>query len=386
MTESYKLPVKSIFGFAAFCCLVSTLAPASLRAQPPCDCETYSRLIKKEYEVYPTVSVSIANKYGPVSVEGWAKNRIRVEALTEVQAENETAAAQFFERIQTEMNLQQRLVSIQTAITPLQQTWWPFPGLQMTDYSVAIRVFLPQPAAISVLNKHGRVSIKNMDGSVSAEVHSGDVFGTNLKGEVTLNQKDGALSLEQITRLNADLVNVEGSLISGGWIRVRSRSTTLKFRNVDRLESETRYDSYFVDRSGVFTNEGRFDEIALDRVREVKIRTVLSRLYLDKIRDKAEVEADSSQVRITDLPAQFRQVQLEGRFTDFRIVLPSSTSYRLRAEARHAGIRYPRTLQVTEETEASGRHIVQGYFGQRHPGVGLLEASINYGGLTIESD
>ncbi|MEQ8703031.1 MAG: hypothetical protein RIC19_03880 [Phaeodactylibacter sp.] len=357
-----------------------------MQGQASCDCETFSRLIKKDYEVYPTVLVNISNKYGSVSVEGWAENRIRIEALTEVQAENEEAAGRVFDRIQTEINIQQRLVNIQTEIAPAQSTWWPFPGAETTDYSVSIRVFLPQPASLSLLNKRGRVALRNVTGNISAEVISGDVFGSELKGEVTLNQKDGAINLEQITRLNADLVNVEGSLTTAKWIKVRSRSSVLKFRNIDRLESETRYDNYFVDGGGTFTNEGRFDEISLDQVREVKVHTALSRLYLNEIGYKAEIEADSSRVRVTDLPRQFRHLDLKGRFTDFRLVLNPLVNCRLSAVAQHAGIRYPRALQLTEETESSDRHTVNGYFGQRHSSAGLVEAFINYGGLTIEAD
>lgn len=386
MIESYKLPARGSLCGAFVFVLLLTLAASSLKAQSSCDCETYSRLIKKEYEVYPTVLVNISNKYGPVRIEGWAQNRIRIEALTEVQAESEQAAAQVFDRIKTEMNIQQRLVNIQTEIEPANTSWWPFPGMQTADYSIGIRVYLPRPAAISLLNKHGKVALRNIMGNISAEVISGDVLGSDLKGEITLNQKDGAINLEQITRLNADLVNVEGSLTSAEWIKIRSRSTALRFRNITKLESETRYDNYFVDGGGSFSNEGRFDEISLDQVREVKIRSSLSRLYLDKIRSSVEVEADSSRVRITDIPATCRKVKLEGRFTDFRVVLQPSVSCRLQAIAHHAGIRYPRRLQVTEEIETSDRHTVKGYFGQRHSAAGLVEASINYGGLTIEED
>ncbi|WP_421946943.1 hypothetical protein [Phaeodactylibacter xiamenensis] len=390
MTGFFKLPAteqRSRATCSAALVLLASLFTGLLYGQSPCDCETFSRLIKKEYQVYPTVLVNISNKYGPVSVEGWAHNRIRVEALTEVEAEHEAAAAQVFDRIETEVNIQQRLVNIQTNIAPAEQAWWPFPSLQTADYSVSIRVFLPQPAAISLLNKHGAVTVKNITGNVSAEVLSGDVFGANLEGEVTLNQKDGTLNLEQITRLNADLVNVEGSLTSGDWVKIRSRSAILKFRNIGRLESETRYDNYYVDGGGIFTNQGRYDEISLDRVREVEVSTSLSRLYVNRLRHTATIEADSSRVRITDLPDQFRTVKLEGRFTDFRLVLDPLINCQLRATARHAGIRYPYTLHLIEEIETSDRHTVSGYFGQqRQSNIGRVEASLDYGGLTIEAD
>ncbi len=390
MTGFFKLPAteqRSRATCSAALVLLASLFTGLLYGQSPCDCETFSRLIKKEYQVYPTVLVNISNKYGPVSVEGWAHNRIRVEALTEVEAEHEAAAAQVFDRIETEVNIQQRLVNIQTNIAPAEQAWWPFPSLQTADYSVSIRVFLPQPAAISLLNKHGAVTVKNITGNVSAEVLSGDVFGANLEGEVTLNQKDGTLNLEQITRLNADLVNVEGSLTFGDWVKIRSRSAILKFRNIGRLESETRYDNYYVDGGGIFTNQGRYDEISLDRVREVEVSTSLSRLYVNRLRHTATIEADSSRVRITDLPDQFRTVKLEGRFTDFRLVLDPLINCQLRATARHAGIRYPYTLHLIEEIETSDRHTVSGYFGQqRQSNIGRVEASLDYGGLTIEAD
>ena len=389
MTGFFKLPAteqRSRATCSAALVLLASLFTGLLYGQSPCDCETFSRLIKKEYQVYPTVLVNISNKYGPVSVEGWAHNRIRVEALTEVEAEHEAAAAQVFDRIETEVNIQQRLVNIQTNIAPAEQAWWPFPSLQTADYSVSIRVFLPQPAAISLLNKHGAVTVKNITGNVSAEVLSGDVFGANLEGEVTLNQKDGTLNLEQITRLNADLVNVEGSLTFGDWVKIRSRSAILKFRNIGRLESETRYDNYYVDGGGI-TNQGRYDEISLDRVREVEVSTSLSRLYVNRLRHTATIEADSSRVRITDLPDQFRTVKLEGRFTDFRLVLDPLINCQLRATARHAGIRYPYTLHLIEEIETSDRHTVSGYFGQqRQSNIGRVEASLDYGGLTIEAD
>ena len=387
MTALFKQLYKSgITNRGFFLIVVLMLSVSPLFSQSSCDCETYSRAVKKDYEVFPTVLVNISNKYGPVSVEGWDQNRIRIETLTEVQAASEEAATEVFSRISTDVSIQKRLVNIQTAIEPANPTWWPFPETQTEDYSVAIRVLLPKAAALSLLNKHGDVSLRNIMGNVSAEVISGDVFGSKIKGEVTLNHKDGTINLEKITRLNADLANVEGSLTSADWIKVRSRSTTLKFRNILKLESETRYDNYYIDGGGSFSNQGRFDEIALDQVKEVKIRSSLSRLYLDEIRYKIDLEADSSRVRITDMPPKFEQISLEGRFTDFRVVLEPTVSCQVRAEGRHAGIRYPRSLQVIEETETSERHSVNGYFGQRYAGAGLVLASIDYGGLTIEAD
>lgn len=116
------------------------------------------------------------------------------------------------------------------------------------------------------------------------------------------------------------------------------------------------------------------------------MRTSLSRLYVNQPRHTAIIEADSSRVRITGLPDQFQTVKLEGRFTDFRLVLEPSVSCQLRATARHAGIRYPYTLRLIEEIETSDRHTVSGYFGQRQSNSGRVEASLDYGGLTIEAD
>ncbi len=75
MTGFSKLPATEQRNGATFTIalvLLATLFAGSLQGQSSCDCETFSRLIKKEYQVYPTVLVNISNKYGPV---GWKRLR-----------------------------------------------------------------------------------------------------------------------------------------------------------------------------------------------------------------------------------------------------------------------------------------------------------------------
>ncbi len=366
--------------------MLALVAATGLAAQRPCDCETYSRLIKREAPFQAAGLVSIVNKYGPVFVEGWDKDRIRVEALTEVQAPSEAGAHPVFDRVRTEINLQQRLANIHTQLGEAAHSWWSWPGMQPEDYTVSIKVFLPRLVALSLENKHGDVYLANLEGTVKAKVNGGDVDARYLKGQTAIELRDGNVHLEGITRLKAEWVNVEGHLKKSTFADVKSSYSTLYFRDVREVRSLSRYDTYFVDQVVSFSNKGRYDELDLEDVAQADIESALSRIFIAHVQAKLTVRADSSDVYITELPAGFEQVMLEGRFTDFELRFDPGTSFVLDAEGRYAGIRYPDALQIRGETEVSNRHVVSGYLNGFGQGVGRIQARLTYGALSIEKD
>lgn len=366
--------------------MAALLSAAGLYGQRGCDCETYSRLLKREAPFQAEGLVNIVNKYGPVFVEGWDKDRIRVETLTEVQAASEAGAHPVFERIHTEMNLQQRLANIHTQLGEARSNWWSWPGMEPEDYTVSIKVFLPRRVALNLDNKQGDVYLANLEGSVKAKVNGGDVDASYLSGQTIIQLRDGNANLEGITRLKAEWVNVEGHLKKSAFADIKSSYSTLYFREVREVKSVSRYDTYFVDQVVSFSNQGRYDELDLEDVARADINSALSRIFVAHVRSQLTVRADSSDVYISELPPGFERVVLEGRFTDFELKFDPGTPFVLDAEGRYAGIRYPGALHINSETEVSNRHAVRGYLYADRPGVGRIEARLTYGALSIEKD
>ncbi|MCB0582305.1 MAG: hypothetical protein KDD10_23705, partial [Phaeodactylibacter sp.] len=81
-----------VLAFLAVC----TLAVYPLRAGT---CQEFSKVIKKEFAISQEGTLALSNKYGPVKVEGWDRQRVKLEVNIRVRASGEASAQRVFHRI-----------------------------------------------------------------------------------------------------------------------------------------------------------------------------------------------------------------------------------------------------------------------------------------------
>ena len=86
-------------------------------------------------------------------------------------------------------------------------------------------------------------------------------------------------------------------------------------------------------------------------------------------------------VKIQELGAAFKDLELKGKYAHFKIYMEEGTEYSLRANGKYAGMDFPRALLVTQQDEERSSRSVEGHSGSGKGGV--IRADLNYGSLKI---
>ena len=81
----------------------------------------------------------------------------------------------------------------------------------------------------------------------------------------------------------------------------------------------------------------------------------------------------------------FREVDLNGKFTDFRIGIPNLKQYQVDAVTNYAGIRYPKEMIIVHKIEQGTKYELKGHVG-RKAAPKVIRARLNYGSLKLEED
>lgn len=346
----------------------------------------YYKVIKKESALSPYGAVHITNKYGLIEVEAWEKDRVKVAIDIVVRASSEYQAQKVFNRIKVAFSESSAVFAATTEILPDNQEWW-FLGASdiQDDYEVNYKVYVPSDVQLKVNNRHGDIYLAGLNGQVTLDIQHGNIHSEDYLENADISIDDGYAYFRKVGTLKASLRQAKVKLVEAKYLEIDSRSSEVDSEEVAELNCRTKYDTYSLTRVGRFVNEGHYDEIEIEEAGEVDVKSKLSEVYIKKVNTSLHLHVDSSVVYAAKLGEDFRTVNLNGSFSDFRIGLPGLTTYQLDAVTNYAGIRYPKALVVAHKKDQGTRYELKGHMGESGKAP-VIKARIKYGSLKLEED
>ena len=161
------------------------------------------------YPLSPNGSVSVSNVNGPVVVESWDRNEVRIEA-TKIADSDETLA-----EVEIDVDASGDRVSVR-ADHKGSRFNAQMPRDRNRRVEVHFKLSVPRGARLDeIATVNGQVTVSNFENSVKVSAVNGDINATNLKGAVKLSTVNGRVRAE-ITETSADnelnLSTVNGSI------------------------------------------------------------------------------------------------------------------------------------------------------------------------------
>lgn len=372
---------KSAFNGVLFVLIWSSVFAQHLQAGT---CQEYSKVIKRDFNISKEGTFSLNNKYGNIKVEGWGQQRARVEVSIVVHASSESNAQRVFNRIKVEFSESRDYVSAETQVIQQKKEWW-FWGEEEADYSISYKAYVPYNCKLMVQNRHGDVNIENTAGPAALNVQYGNLTADYLKSDSELVIEQGMGIIGKAGRLKVSLQQGRLQVENARLLEIDSRYSQIWIERADEVLCSSKYDTYNLQSVGRFVNKGEFDNIGIETAEEISVTSTLTELFVGRVNKSLRLQVDSSGVKIASIGRSFRDVDISGSFTDFRLGIESGATYQMDAVADFAGIRYPRSLKVTYEREAGTNHEVRGHVGTNKP-PRLLRARVSYGALRVGQD
>ncbi len=343
----------------------------------------FTKTIKKEFEISPDGTTDITNKYGKVALKTWDRNRVKITVSIVVRAGSESEAQEVFDRIDVAFSNSPSLVKAQTNIESRKgRKWWNWNDDDKSDYSINYEVFLPAGNNVVVNNKYGDVYVAELGGRADLNVKYGNFKADGFGGDAEIDLGYGNGSLERANNLNLDIKYGKFQCENANRVDILSKYSKIRMEQAGQVNCESKYDDYNLGEVESFRNTGKYDNFDIRSAQSVVVRTKYTEIDIDEVGGALELEMEYGNAAIERLANGFEEVNLNGRYTDFRLYVEDGAAFRMDAAAEHAGIRYPSGMTITYEKESGDSREVRGYRGS-DSAPSVIRARLTYGGLRV---
>lgn len=372
-----KLAYKLSLAFLMLAGLICTDLAAKNRQE-------FTKTIKKEFDISQDGTTSITNKYGNVDIKTWDRNRVKIDVRIIVKANSEKTAQEVFDRVDINFSNGSSFVKAETEIESKSSKWWGWNNSK-SDYAIHYEVHLPASNNLELRNKYGDVYAARMKGKINLGIKYGNFKLDGADADATIDLAYGNGSLMKARNVSVEIGYGKLKMEEVEDVDIDSKYSTLTVEKASNIKSYSKYDTYKIGSVGAFRNEGKYDNIDIEQANNIVITSKYTDFYVEDLERSLELDFEFGGAAVQTLSRGFNLVQLNGKYTDFKLGLESGAAYSIKATADYAGIRYPSGMTVTYEKEKGSYHEVEGHSGQQGT-ESVIKAKLNYGALKVKQD
>lgn len=346
-------------------------------------CKDFKHTIVKNFPMEDRGTVNLSNRYGDVTIKNWNKPEVEIEVTIIVDARSEDRAASVFDRIDIDFDASSSYVSAVTNIES-KSSWtsW-FGGGGNDDYKIHYEVYLPEAIDLKLFNKYGNAYVDNIGGNANLEIKYGNLQIGEISGNLDLQLGYGNATIASAGETEMLIKYSKVEIGSTADLHVESKYSHFVINDANDLRLTTKYDHYKIGNIDGLRNTGKYDDIMIKSVRSISATSKYTDYLIGHLIERAEFDLEYGSAKIDLLDGSFKEMDVEGRYTDYRINVEEGTEFKLDAVTRYAGIRYPDNFRVIREKEHGSEREVEGYNGDKN-GARVIRARLNYGGIKVK--
>ncbi len=154
----------------------------------------FIRTFTKTFDLGDSARLTIENRSGTISIRGEDTDRVAVEVVARLWAEDEREADDQEELVRRAIRGEGTHVSIRAPSLPRPRPLFFFGHGPRIDYQVTV----PRKTAAEVTSRSGRVDVTNVAGPLQIEARSGRVALRDIGGKTRIVSRSGGIQVESI--------------------------------------------------------------------------------------------------------------------------------------------------------------------------------------------
>lgn len=271
----------------------------------------------RSFKINPQTTIEVNNKYGKVQVLPWEKDSVKFEIDLSISSNSLSRLKKTKEAIDFEFTSTRYYI---TAMTDFGSTGNKIftelknlsdaliPGKNTIE--INYRIYCPESANLSIINKFGDVYIDDLSGEVNISLSNGDMRINSLSGssQIELNFGNALINHLGDASFTVSYSDVNVKLVEK--MAAFSKSSTLTIDKADYLRLDSRRDNYFL--SSVHTIQGN---------------TNFSRIWIDDLTCQVNMDLKFGDLTIDKIRQGFCKLDILSEYTDLTIYLEEETIY-----------------------------------------------------------
>ena len=359
--------------------LVGLLVCGTLSATP--SLREFSKTINKQFNISEDGLVNLSNKYGKIDIKTWDQNTVRISVKILVEAKSEDSAQEVFDRIDIEFYNTNDAVGAETEIESKQNSWWSW-GNNSDDFSINYEVFMPASANLEVVAKYCDVYSAAIAGTGEFTVKYGNFKIDGLGEDSSVNLAYGNGTIQRARDLNVDLAYGKLEVGEVSDVDLNMRYGTFDADRAGDIISESRYSNFHLGEIRQFRDDGKYDNIEIDFAEEVVVETHYTNIKVGRLGRRMNLDMAYGSAKIQQIDASFDEININGRYTDFKLYMSSGTNCSFDLSSSYAGLRIPSNgVNTTYDAQEGKTHEIRATMGSG--GNSTIKARLSYGGLIV---
>lgn len=346
--------------------------------------ENFTKTIEKSFDISNTALVQISNRYGKLDIKTWDKSSVDFKVTITVNAKSQEAADKDFERIHLTFNGSTDHVSAITEIGEKEKkSWWSSSSYSSDEFSIDYEVFLPATVQLDAANKYGHTYIEKMNNDLKMTQKYGDfqIAGASGDFEFSLGYGNGNIGFAE--NVNGYIKYSKLKIGTCKDIDLESKYSKMTIEEALNIKTISKYDGYTLGTIESFINEGKYDNIKIECVNKVEVLSKYTEVKIDHINATGDFDFSYGGVYIYNIDPGFQSIDLSGRYTSFKIELPSDASFNFDVEGDYSSIALPSNTNYSKQIENDEEWHHTGSIGNGNSNASI-KAKMSYGGLRIK--
>ncbi|MBU1012317.1 MAG: hypothetical protein KKG99_04875 [Bacteroidetes bacterium] len=329
------------------------LVSVSLQAK-----EKFTSTFKKEFEVNRDATVKISNTFGDIQCFTWDENKVSIEVLVEVTADDEKSAGRIFDKISIEITGDKYKVVEQTKVGNINS--------RDAKFNILVNVYLPESLNLDFSNKFGNTYI----GIVKGKTYLKQSFGTlhaselqNADNEIIVQH--GALELGIVKEAVIDISHSDFNIEKAERLKVDAQFTEMEFEKIGKLFIDANFGSLEIDEVGVIDCKLNGTGTSINYLKE----SILAECKLGKL-------------SIDHISRGFTEVDINGQHSSISIGLDNGASFSYDISAQFASVYLPSNFKPSKEKVSFNSYKYYGSAGDKGSKA-LIKIESQFGAIEI---
>ena len=324
-------------------------------------------------------SIQIDTKYGDLTIESSDRETVSFEVLTTVWAPSNQRGQNMLNNIKVDIAESDYEITASTEVDVEAGAFSWQVGKE--TYRINLKILVPNNLELNITHKYGDVFVTDMESPMAIDLKYGNANLSNVYGDMVIDLAYvNRCRINQISGdVRANLQNSHLNIKKCDELDLRSVNSQVDVQHANLLTSITKNDDIKVNTLSSFVNKGSYDRIEIDQVDAVDISTQYAQIGIQKINRSARFETGFGEVRLNDIDDDFRQLDLEGRYTDY--YLNPAGSYTLDVITEETEVTLEDEMVINEREESENYISLIGAVGNNPEG--YIRARFKFGKFQV---
>lgn len=321
---------------------------------------TKQKTVKKTVVVNSDATLDVENKYGNIFITTWEEDKIDIEVIITVSANDESWVNEKLATISIEMGGTKSLYSAKTIFDRMNNS------SRNSSMEINYTIKIPKNGNIKVNNQYGNIMTHDLFGSSDINCKYGKISMGKL------NNSSNTIKIDYCSKSTID--GVKNATINAKYSGISIGSFT-------NLDLNTSYTDINVQNGNNLKYASNYGKIVLGKINNVEGSGNYLTIKIDEIENNLKLSTNYSNLSLNGVSAKASNITINAGYTNVKITHSPNYFFDFDVSTKYANFTSEAALEYNARIETNTSKSYKGFY--KKSGANKLSINSNYGNVNL---